>query len=165
MFQFGGFPTCNYVFITRSMILHHSGFPIRKSAGRGLFAAHRSLSQLVTSFVGSWCQGIRPVLFIAWTSPIWITWVIVDNRLNLFNSTMKVPLFFPPFIGEIVVSQLYRKTCIFFNFAFWFILSCWLSVRFTLHLLYLVFNDHKLSLSGGLKWTRTTDLALIRRAL
>ena len=32
---------------------------IRKSAGQGLFAAHRSLSQLVTSFFGSQCQGIR----------------------------------------------------------------------------------------------------------
>ena len=29
------------------------GFPIRKSTGRYLFAAHRSLSQLVTSFVAS----------------------------------------------------------------------------------------------------------------
>ena len=32
---------------------------IRKSAGQCLFAAHRSLSQLVTSFFGSQCQGIR----------------------------------------------------------------------------------------------------------
>ena len=37
---------------------------IRKSAGQCLFAAHRSLSQLVTSFFGSQCQGIRPVLFL-----------------------------------------------------------------------------------------------------
>ena len=44
------------------------GFPIRKSPDRSLFAAPRGLSQLVTSFVGSWCQGIRPVLFFAWTS-------------------------------------------------------------------------------------------------
>ena len=34
---------------------------IRKSAGQCLFAAHRSLSQLVTSFFGSQCQGIRLV--------------------------------------------------------------------------------------------------------
>ena len=32
---------------------------IRKSAGYSLCAAHRSLSQLVTSFFGSQCQGIR----------------------------------------------------------------------------------------------------------
>ena len=44
------------------------GFPIRKSPDRSLFAAPRGLSQLVTSFFGSWCQGIRPMLFFAWTS-------------------------------------------------------------------------------------------------
>ena len=44
------------------------GFPIRKSPDRSLFAAPRGLSQLVTSFFGSWCQGIRPVLFFAWNS-------------------------------------------------------------------------------------------------
>ena len=47
------------------VILHHGGFPIRKSAGQSLFAAHRSLSQLVTSFVGSQCQGILRMLFFA----------------------------------------------------------------------------------------------------
>ena len=55
------------------------GFPIRKSPDRSLFAAPRGLSQLVTSFIGSWCQGIRPVLFFAWTSyyslVLWIAWV------------------------------------------------------------------------------------------
>ena len=49
------------------MTLHHGGFPIRKSAGRSLFAAHRSLSQLITSFFGSWCQGIHLMLLFAWT--------------------------------------------------------------------------------------------------
>ena len=33
-----------------------------------LFAADRSLSQLVASFFGSWCQGIHLVLLLAWTS-------------------------------------------------------------------------------------------------
>ena len=33
-----------------------------------LFAANRSLSQLVTSFIGSWCQGIHLMLLFAWTS-------------------------------------------------------------------------------------------------
>ena len=32
-----------------------------------LFAAPRSLSQLITSFFGSWCQGIRLMLLFAWT--------------------------------------------------------------------------------------------------
>ena len=43
------------------------GFPIRKSVGQGLFAAHHSLSQLITSFFGSWCQGIHHMLFLAWS--------------------------------------------------------------------------------------------------
>ena len=47
--------------------LHQVSFLIRISAGRGLFAALRSFSQLVTSFFGSWCQGIRHMLFVAWS--------------------------------------------------------------------------------------------------
>ena len=47
------------------MIPLQVGFPIRKSPDQCLFAAPRSLSQLITSFVGSWCQGIRPAPFIA----------------------------------------------------------------------------------------------------
>ena len=40
------------------------GSPIRTSAGHRIFAPNRSLSQLVTSFVGSQCQGIRLMLFL-----------------------------------------------------------------------------------------------------
>ena len=40
------------------------GFPIQKSTDHGLFAAPRSLSQLITSFFGSQCQGIHPTLFL-----------------------------------------------------------------------------------------------------
>ena len=43
--------------------LLYEGFPIRKSADRSSFAAPRSLSQLVTSFFGSYCQGILLALF------------------------------------------------------------------------------------------------------
>ena len=71
----------------RSMILHHGGFPIRKSVGRSLFAAHHSLSQLVTSFFGSWCQGIHLTLLFAWTSCIMyltILWFSL-NCLSFFE--------------------------------------------------------------------------------
>ena len=68
MFHFGGFPTYTYVFSVRSMVLHHGSFLIRKSTDRSLFAAPRGLSQLVTSFFGSWCQGIHLMLLFAWTS-------------------------------------------------------------------------------------------------
>ena len=40
-------------------------FSIRKSAGRSSLTAHRSLSQLTTSFIGSQCQGIHPALMFA----------------------------------------------------------------------------------------------------
>ena len=68
MFQFPGFPAYTYGFSICSAILHRGGSPIRKSAGQCSFAAHRSLSQLVTSFVGSRCQGILRMLFFAWTT-------------------------------------------------------------------------------------------------
>ena len=64
MFQFSGFPPYDYGFIIRCMEAFHAGFPIRISAGHGLFAALRSFSQLITSFIGSQYQGIRPVLFL-----------------------------------------------------------------------------------------------------
>ncbi len=35
------------------------GFPIRKSPGQSLFAAHRGLSQLTTSFIAIFRQGIH----------------------------------------------------------------------------------------------------------
>ena len=37
----------------------HAGCPIRRSPGRSLLAAHRSFSQLSTSFIASQCQGIH----------------------------------------------------------------------------------------------------------
>ena len=68
MFQFRGFPSYSYVFTAWCQISILTGFPIRKSAGRWIFAPNRSLSQLVTSFVGSWCQVILPTLLLAWPS-------------------------------------------------------------------------------------------------
>ena len=50
------------------------GFPIRTSPDQSIFAAPRSLSQLIASFIGSQCQGILLVLFFAWTnSPLAFT--------------------------------------------------------------------------------------------
>ena len=46
-------------------VLTGTGYPIRKSAGRGLFAAHRGLSQLITSFFACWHQGIHHALLVA----------------------------------------------------------------------------------------------------
>ena len=83
MFQFPGFPTCNYGFIARSTVLHRGGFPIRKSADRSLFAAPRGLSQLVTSFFGSLCQGIHLMLLFAWT--FLLSSSLILNCLSFIN--------------------------------------------------------------------------------
>ena len=64
MFQFSGFPPYHYGFMIRYMEVFHVGFPIRISTDQRIFAPPRGFSQLVTSFFGSWCQGIRPALFL-----------------------------------------------------------------------------------------------------
>jgi hypothetical protein len=45
--------------------LHPPDCSIQTSTDQGLFAAPRGFSQLITSFFGSQCQGIRPVPFVA----------------------------------------------------------------------------------------------------
>ncbi len=51
-----------HVTVTRLLV---PGFPIRTSMVRSLLTATHGFSQLTTSFFGSWCQGIRPMLFLA----------------------------------------------------------------------------------------------------
>ena len=64
-FSSGGSPRMTIWFIIRYLAV---GFPIRKSPDLCSFAAPRSLSQLITSFIGSWCQGIPLALLLAWSS-------------------------------------------------------------------------------------------------
>ena len=45
--------------------LTHVGFPIRTSPGQSLFAAHRSFSQLTTSFIDTCRQGIHRTPLVA----------------------------------------------------------------------------------------------------
>ena len=65
MFQFTSSSLLNLC-IQLSIYEHlpHMGSPIRKSTDQWIFAPPRSLSQLVTSFIGNWCQGIRPALLV-----------------------------------------------------------------------------------------------------
>ena len=107
MFQFGGFPTHTYVFSVCSIVLHYGGFPIRKSAGRSLFAAHRSLSQLVTSFIGSLCQGIHLMLLFAWT---FLTFQFSSFELLEFHK-------------QIMISVINSSVKRFYPFAFWILSS------------------------------------------
>ena len=63
---------------------------------------------------------------------------------NLFNSSMKIPLFcFSTFRWNRSFPTLQKNLYLFKFFVCVLFSTYWLSVRFTLHLLYLVFNDHK----------------------
>ena len=56
----------HYVFMCGQLVsFYQLGFPIRIPTDRNSFAAPRGLSQLITSFFGSRCQGILPMLFVA----------------------------------------------------------------------------------------------------
>ena len=65
MFQFTGFPPMHYGFIHGYVSSPYVGSPIQTPADPWVFAPPRGFSQLIASFIGPWCQGIRPVLFSA----------------------------------------------------------------------------------------------------
>ena len=65
-FSSAGSPPMTILFTIGYPRSARTGFPIQKSAGHRICAPPRSLSQLITSFVGSQCQGIHLVLFLAW---------------------------------------------------------------------------------------------------
>ena len=60
-FSSGGSPP--YVMYWRMDTTYVVGFPIQISPDQWIFAPPRSFSQLITSFIGSQCQGIHPALF------------------------------------------------------------------------------------------------------
>ena len=78
------------------------GFPIRKSPDQCSFAAPRSLSQLITSFIGSWCQGIPLALFVTWpfveideansANPAWLTPRVIRSLASSFLLSNQNPL-------------------------------------------------------------------------
>ena len=69
MFQFTGyrFDALFYSY-TDNRALPLLGFPIRKSPDQRVFASPRSLSQLITSFIAYWCQGIHRTPLVAWSN-------------------------------------------------------------------------------------------------
>ena len=69
-FSSGGSPRIPILFSIRCMNILHADCSIRISADQSLLATPRSFSQLTTSFIGFWCQGILPALLLAW--PVWI---------------------------------------------------------------------------------------------
>src|SRR5699024_7650398 len=64
MFQFPRFPSIRYGLAYGYMRVAHVGVPSRRSPDRRIFAPLRSFSQLITSFIGSQCQGIHPALLM-----------------------------------------------------------------------------------------------------
>ena len=66
MFHFSPFATRGLCIQPRAMsTLLDMGFPIRRSTDRRLLAAPRGFSQLTTSFIASWRQGIRRMPLLA----------------------------------------------------------------------------------------------------
>ena len=137
MFQFRWFPPYGYVFTARCIESVYAGFPIRRSTDRGICAPPRGFSQLVASFIGSRCQGIRPVLL----------------TLDLFHCTYSVT-----YSGLLCFFSRFGRLELFVTF-----LAC--KECFSLPFLYSVFKVGSPFPASGLEKTRTSDLALIRRAL
>ena len=175
MFQFTGFPPHDYGFIMRCIRSSYAGFPIQKSADLSVFATPRSLSQLITSFFGSQCQGIRPVPFFCLTSRRCHTLcasLLCRNAGHFCRQTFYQIICFPcTFYGACRSAPSVALTALFLLMSF---LSkntkCFhfsYSLRLILSSRYSVFKVRSAVsyYCYGLKWTRTTDLTLIRRAL
>ena len=109
MFQFRRFPSYTYEFSIGYMIMNHVDCSIRKSADQSVLTTPRSLSQLTTSFIGSWCQGIHPALFL--TLPIF-KWVLSVLLKTVVFPTRKLSLTFF-FVALLVVSFLHFSYSVF----------------------------------------------------
>ena len=154
MFQFPSFPTYSYVFTVRSLILHQGGSPIRKSPDQCLFTATRGLSQLVTSFIGSWCQGIHLTLFFTWTYifgsriKFSLNCLSFVNKLGFFS--LRIEKAFCALFVILNVSSTLRWNCIFLPFTGKTYLISFLKLNLSsfylfvllFNILYSVFNEH-----------------------
>ena len=107
MFQFTWFASYSYELAIGYLAV---GFPIRISTGRKIFAPLRSFSQLVTSFIASWCLGILLVLFLTWPLLINISVYFQFNCLfKKFWLVFKL-LWFSSFFKEVIRSFRYRES-------------------------------------------------------
>ena len=135
MFQFRRFPSYTYLFSIWWQVINLPDCSIRKSADRHVFAIPRSLSQLITSFVGSQCQGIRPAPFFTW--PFFAFWIPLSSRIILslvlvFQLRLLV-VFLPKFlcsknftslcftssIASYSVFKVLLRGCISFHWCWW----------------------------------------------
>lgn len=65
-------------------------FLIRTSTDQGFLAAPRSLSQLCTSFIGFWCQGIHRLLLVALPNIIGLLILLQNFYFYLYYAVVKV---------------------------------------------------------------------------
>ena len=172
MFQFTAFPSVYYGFIYGWQRFALPGFPIRTSTGCRLFAPNRGFSQLTASFFGSSRQGILPMLLFAWFSCfIWNDFALSvmiceDHHKRLFRMwSFLLCLVFKVLWFSNSTSFSGSMTCARF--------ASRISMETTRFELVTPCLQGRCSPSWatpplnfpGSKWTRTTDLTLIRRAL
>ena len=83
-----------WISVQRTQVWTWVSFLIQKSPDQCLFAAPRSLSQLITSFIGSQCQGIRPAPLFAWPyqTNLFRDW-LVSSWFSLANEDYCYPSF------------------------------------------------------------------------
>ena len=125
MFQFRRFPSIRYGLAYGCMRCAHAGFPIQTSADQWIFAPPRSFSQLITSFIGSQCQGIHPALFFAWPVTVSIAFETGSAFLKAFqllNNYVYVWLFVQIISFDILCS---RMSWLKYHRYFFSILSVW----------------------------------------
>ena len=176
MFQFRRFPSIRYGLAYGYMRSSHVGFPIRISPDQWIFAPPRSFSQLVTSFIGSQCPGIHPAPFMldhyGLPSAIALAsgFFLMNCSAPLIAFGMRLPDSFHPLLRTSLLWSFLVCNVTSVTPRMSFLSLCVL--RLDIDCCICGFqgtsperNAFQLFTSDGLKWTRTTDLTLIRRAL
>ena len=145
------------------MILHHRCSHIRISTDLCLFATPRSFSQLVTSFVGSQCQGILHMLFFAWTTFVYwsqytfgslYAWIAVFFILAVKRHFLSCLLLAKLFLFTLLRKNLISFLTISFSFFPLLCLSCITNtlIRFSM-------NIHLIEVSLFIKLRRYLSLS------
>ena len=153
------------------------GFPIRISPDLWIFAPPRSFSQLITSFIGSQCQGIHPTLFIlnqrclSYDKLLRFEVIALTSFLRFFSLRLQHLRVAPRMSCHCY--DFFVFLCVVFN-VLWLVASGDNEIRTRDPLLarqvlsqlsYTPMMFHLFFTLNGVKWTRTIDLTLIRRAL
>ena len=167
MFQFRRFPSYTYFIQYMMTKLSLSDCSIRISTDHIMLADPRGFSQLTASFVGSWCQGILPTLLLAW--PVWI--MFSSFRLLIVVNYPTSKKFLLSLSHNFLICITFTSIIQFSSFCFNYLYQIAKKSGLRQQIRELrsrkdFFNlIDRLGRLNGHKWTRTTDLTLIRRAL